>query len=565
MSTKHRSVVTCLAIICLVTSVQFIPSVLYAGSLRLVTPDPGDTDGGQWDPEWRPTPKMFIEPIAGMTTVRHPAPARTAICAGVEVTLCQEVPVGGTVTWGGASEAARIDDESFATKVLTSVGEQVIVAVVETQDGRVYENRVVFDIVDISLDEIQMGQPTVEAQERPLSEWMTNEETYQWYAVPESIAQLRKVSLERQSFETTFDGRFGKPAKALPTNPVERYRTSVARTLHFGVSVDPPGFLPLIEWRVGNEAPVLGATVSVTAEEPGIYNVSVGPPTRARQIELETYSVTITSHITNHDIVGEGEAVVFEAVTDPPGYEADITWLSSTKYGTASPVLGQGPAFTVQFDDTLGLDGRGAPFQWLGVKAGNTTFNQDQKVECGVRIEGGLHWAFIGHSNGQELVAVSFDPKTETEDYETQRFFGLTESELQSLEDIGDPGLLLDPLTVQAARLWLSSPPCNGTPGELAIVNRQSQLLSMMVDATGASNPEWKTNGCSFVPDFDFEECCNRHDICYCIGGDAAARLSCDQELRDWIADDGFIRGILAGIYYAGVRAFGGAFFNTQP
>ena len=63
------------------------------------------------------------------------------------------------------------------------------------------------------------------------------------------------------------------------------------------------------------------------------------------------------------------------AVTDPPGYEDHVTWLSSTKYGTGFPITGQGPTFTVQFDDTWGGEG----FQWLGVKADGVLFNQDRK------------------------------------------------------------------------------------------------------------------------------------------------------------------------------------------
>ena len=386
MSAIHRSAVTCLAILCLVTLVQFIPSVHAGDALRVVSDEAwgslkaasGDAGDGQGDPEQVAVPRMFIEPMAGFTSGRHLAPTRTAICRGTEVTLCQEVPVGATVTWGGISESARIGDDSFATKRLATVGEQVIVAVVETKDGDVFENSVVFDVVDITLDEIQIGTPTVVASELTMSDSMSNQETYKLYLARESIAQFRKVSLERQLIEATSDGRFGRRTKLPPSNALERYRTSTSRTIRYGVSTDPPGFSPLMEWRVGDVAWGLGATIPIRVDEPGVHVISVGPPARPRQVELETYSVAITSHLRNHDVVQEGEVVVFEAVTDPPGYEDEITWLSSTKYGTASPVLGSGPTFAVQFDDTWGINDRGMPFQWLGVKADNTTINQDQ-------------------------------------------------------------------------------------------------------------------------------------------------------------------------------------------
>jgi hypothetical protein len=79
------------------------------------------------------------------------------------------------------------------------------------------------------------------------------------------------------------------------------------------------------------------------------------------------------------------------------------------------------------------------------------------------------------------------------------------------------------------------------------------------------------------VPDrgdfFDFEDACVQHDACYGAGGGEAERLICDHGLllamRSWCTDmwpDRFFHRIacqfLAGIYYAGVRLGGGAFFQ---
>ena len=119
----------------------------------------------------------------------------------------------------------------------------------------------------------------------------------------------------------------------------------------------------------------------------GEHTVSVGPTNRTIGVVIDTYSVTIASHKSREDIVPEGESVMFKAFTDPPGFEEDIRWLSSTKYGTAAPVLGFGPTFTCQFDDTWGVDPAIGDFQWLGVRADNATFNQDEKG-CRVNAAG---------------------------------------------------------------------------------------------------------------------------------------------------------------------------------
>ena len=43
------------------------------------------------------------------------------------------------------------------------------------------------------------------------------------------------------------------------------------------------------------------------------------------------------------------------------------------------PILGSGPTFTTQFDNTWGPHVDGGFFQWLGVKGDNATAGQDQK------------------------------------------------------------------------------------------------------------------------------------------------------------------------------------------
>ena len=70
------------------------------------------------------------------------------------------------------------------------------------------------------------------------------------------------------------------------------------------------------------------------------------------------------------------------------------------------------------------------------------------------------------------------------------------------------------------------------------------------------------TNGCTMSPDFNFKDCCDKHDICYCVGGDDNDRFNCDIELYKCIKKKG--HPVLASIYYSAVRALGSSHFNYR-
>jgi len=95
---------------------------------------------------------------------------------------------------------------------------------------------------------------------------------------------------------------------------------------------------------------------------------------------IDTYKVSITSHQIGRDAISDDVPVTFVAKTDPPGHEQDITWISSTKFGIAEPVVGHGPTFTVEFHSTVGLDDPVTPSTWLGVRADNAVLVQDQFI-----------------------------------------------------------------------------------------------------------------------------------------------------------------------------------------
>lgn len=356
--------------VCFAAAIAAVFVGFSSNGLAQKTPSPASGDGTSIGPPVSLDFKdhaLYIGPVEGLTTGWHWAPPQTPIPLGITVRFKQSAPPDATVLWTGAKELSRDETGSIAECPLTSTGEQVVRAQVSRPNGQNWRNRAILDVVDISIEDIHVGSIAAWVEPVELDENSTNEETMYYFFRSEAISTLRDLG----------DGH---------------YRTSVRRRVQMSVEVDPPAFAPLIEWRIDGEAWRLGGSIGRSFNEAAVHSVSAGPPDNAQEIEVETYAVTITSHTGGVDVVPEGEPITFEAVTDPPGYEQEITWLSSTKYGTAVPVLGEGPTFTVQFDDTWGSDG----FQWLGVRADNTVLNQDQKDVCAGLIDLGLIEAETG-------------------------------------------------------------------------------------------------------------------------------------------------------------------------
>jgi hypothetical protein len=69
---------------------------------------------------------------------------------------------------------------------------------------------------------------------------------------------------------------------------------------------------------------------------------------------------------------------------------------------------------------------------------------------------------------------------------------------------------------------------------------------------------EFSTDGCTMSPDFDFRDCCVRHDLDYWRGD--VTRAEADRRLRQCIKEKGYV--VLPWIYWAGVRLFGAGRFN---
>jgi hypothetical protein len=295
-------------------------------------------------------PRVRMGPIPEWTIGWHEAPQRTAIPAGTLVLFRQDAPPGSTIEWLGAEETIRDGGGSTAQCLMAPPGFYEVRVTVRPPSGIETVHVAQFDAVDFQANNLQVGAVELSVDPLGIDEGSSNEDTMR--------------------------GFFGASIAKLTQLGPDHYRTSVDKRVHLVVSVDPPAFAPIIEWRVDGVAQFLGADVTSLLRYTGSHRIAVGPPGVERAATLEQYRVTITSHRSNVDRLPEGQEVTFEAETNPPGLEGEITWLSSTKNWTGRPILGTGPRFTVRFDNTWENG-----FQWLGVKADNDPFNQDQKEE----------------------------------------------------------------------------------------------------------------------------------------------------------------------------------------
>jgi len=327
-------------------------------------PNPGDNppidpDGEEPEaPECISQYRLFLEPIPGLTSGRYGAPALLTVPLGTQVTLYQESCADEPVVWEGAQVESLDSNGSRGLCPMDVAGRQTIRILVAKRDGTVRERTCEIVVLDVPLDRVSVNGITWDKVHLPATEQSTNQQTMSAF-FGYSIAAVRQVG-------------------------PNQYRTSVNKPLMLHAIKTRPGKMaPLMEWRIDDQPVALGESYRLSFGNPGTHKVSVGPLERERTFEIETYEVQITSHQAGLDLIPEGLPVTFTAVTVPPGYENEITWVSSTKYGTGTPIVGHGPTFTVEFSNTFGLDPGGGLRQWLGVKADVTVRGQDQnQVPC---------------------------------------------------------------------------------------------------------------------------------------------------------------------------------------
>ena len=295
--------------------------------------------------------RLEIGAIEGLTQDWHSSPKRTAVPVGATLRFRVKAPRAASVTWTGARSVERNSAWSISEVLITGLGgpRQVMVQYADDR-GEQWVETVDLQPMDTSLHPVTVSPIGVGVEPMDIDEDNVNASTMEYYFRTDSIASLQEVA----------PGHF---------------RTSTMRWLTLEVVVNPPEFAPLVEWRHDGEAlRPLGSVIAFTVFPPRSHLITAGPVVDPREVLLETYQVFIKQNPLRESIP-DGVAITFQAETYPSGFEDNVTWLASTKFGTCTPLTSRGRDFTVRFFDTFGDSGR-----WLGVRADNAKVGRDHKT-----------------------------------------------------------------------------------------------------------------------------------------------------------------------------------------
>jgi hypothetical protein len=145
-------------------------------------------------------------------------------------------------------------------------------------------------------------------------------------------------------------------------------------------------------------------------------------------------------------------------------------------------------------------------------------------------------------------------------DFATQKFLDLGPNDPDST---GNAGLIGHPALTVAAGLIAEF----GEQGSGVLepaVEEQLSFISANVEFSGAWDTCWHSDGCTLpwkIQQPKWVDCCDDHDICYCIGGTEADRLACDEDFYDCVL---FRTGNknAAKMVYDAVRTHGERYFH---
>lgn len=328
-----------------------------AASLSVTThadEPPPDLSGGE-------RPALFLAPIEGFTSGWHGAPAELPVPVGRQVRFYQEAPAEAVIEWTGARQYKRDDAGSLAECTPERAGPLPIRVRCTLPDQSQFEQLCTLLVQPLDPADLRPDDVGLDVAPLLLDENSSNDETMFFYFGFPSIADLHQLG----------------PA---------RYLTSVLRELHLTARLARPELAGLVEWRINGHPVALGPVSLGIIEEPGVHLIEAGPPSAAREVTVETYRTTIVAP-GRGERLPDDKPIEFMAATEPPGYEHLVRWISSTKYGSATPVVGLGPTFIAEFRDTWGPDTDGGLWQWMGVRGDNDGFGQDQKCPFGLIIE----------------------------------------------------------------------------------------------------------------------------------------------------------------------------------
>ncbi|MBI4843961.1 MAG: hypothetical protein HY809_06525 [Nitrospirae bacterium] len=95
-----------------------------------------------------------------------------------------------------------------------------------------------------------------------------------------------------------------------------------------------------------------------------------------------------------------------------------------------------------------------------------------------------------------------------------------------------------------------------GCAGQNREINELAQAIYSQAQLKQPLPPhEFKSDGCSYWPDGDWEECCVRHDVIYWQGGTRSERRIADANLKACVSETG--HPVAADLMHWGVRIGG--------
>lgn len=202
--------------------------------------------------------------------------------------------------------------------------------------------------------------------------------------------------------------------------------------------------------------------------------------------------------------------------------------------------------------------------QIVGFRA-NGTMYATQGLRMEIKPPSSLAWTLqsgnvsVRMHSGYPLSAATLDAEG-LADYTTQTFLDLGYNDSESA---GNAGLIGHPaLSLAAGMMALFG---EQGSGELEpAVEEQLSIIAANVDFSGAWDTCWFSDGCTLpwkMKQPKWVDCCDAHDICYCIGGTEADRLNCDLDFYDCVLFRTNNKAAAKMVYDA-VRAHGERYFS---
>ena len=239
-------------------------------------------------------------------------------------------------------------------------------------------------------------------------------------------------------------------------------------------------------------------------------------------------------------------------------------WIGDVVYSLPFSIGSAGELQCTQVLSTAYPTGLTVYMQVVGIRA-NGTLYATQGLRMEIKPPSSLAWTLqsgnvsVRMHSGYPLSSATLDADG-LADYTTQTFLDLGYNDSESA---GNAALIGHPALSLAGGLMAQF----GEQGSGVLepaVEEQLSIITANVDFSGAWDTCWHSDGCTLpfgMKQPKWVDCCDDHDICYCIGGTEADRKNCDDDFYDCVL---FRTGNknAAKLVYDAVRKHGERYFH---